>query len=163
MRRGQPLGSRLGLDDTRTAAETGRTRHGFGAAHGAASARAVPSSSRLPAGGGGARSLVWIARPRQTENLASPSTQAENHKNSIRIPPCEPLPNVCAWSRCCWSNPTRSGPRSLAWNVSPEPCSTDSRPVEHPEEERRQFPSLKQSRKNVPHLPIATPGQRAEG
>ena len=75
MRRGQQLLPRPGLDAARTVAETWRTRHGFGAAHGAASTRIVPVSSRLSASGCGARRLTGIERHRQTLLLISMSAQ----------------------------------------------------------------------------------------
>ena len=56
------LRSCSGLDAPRTVAETGRPRGGLGTPHGAASARVVPVSSRLPASGAGTRSLAGIAR-----------------------------------------------------------------------------------------------------
>src|ERR1019366_9556688 len=72
----------------RTVAEAGCPHGGLGAPHGAASARVVPVSSRLPARGAGTRSLAGIARPRQTGKPHSPpSCRLRIGKNSARKPP----------------------------------------------------------------------------
>jgi hypothetical protein len=69
------LRSCLGRYATRTAAKAWRTRGGLCAPHGAASARDVPVSARLPARGGGIRGLAGIARLRRTSKPHFPPSR----------------------------------------------------------------------------------------